>query len=197
MSAHPGPRSRTPPAGRGRSAAGSRPSGRPAGHARRRAGCGRRSRPEAASTRPSSSRAPCRGASGECPPRPSRYRARASCPATRERSRAAARGSRAGRRGPAARRVDDRRASCGHRLQLGQCHVLDFGDRELEEPAPHRTECRRIACRQETIRALPSRLVLDRLACSVSETSSAVSSAEKTSVTSRPNTRCRMGRIRG
>ena len=93
---------------RGRSAAGSRPCG-PSGAAWRRAGCGHPSRRGAASTRRSSSRAPCRAASAGCPPRSWPCRGRASCPATRARSRAAARGSPGRRR--AARSSSGRRPS--------------------------------------------------------------------------------------
>ena len=69
-------------------------------------------------------------------------------------------------------------ASCG-----ADVDVLDVADRELEEALAHLRERGRVAGRQEPVRALALLAVLDPLASSVSATSRAVSSAEKTSVT--------------
>ena len=139
------------------------------------------------------------------PPRRWRCRERAFSPATRGRTHAAARGSPAARRARGARPAVVRRvasrASCAdgsrRRLELGNGDALDLCDRQLQEAAAHRPEGRRVARRQEPIRPLACGSFSIALRASVSETSCAVSSAEKTSVTSRPNTRCKMGRIRG
>ena len=64
--------------------------------------------------------------------------------------------------------------------------MLDLADRELEEAAAHLAEGPRIAGGEEAGAAVAVGLVLDALAASVSATSRAGSSAEKTSVTSRP-----------
>ena len=91
-----------------------------------------------------------------------------------------------------------RRSSCGDTLQVGDVHVLDRADRQLEEPRAHGAEevrRRRSSGSGTTPRVRASASMPFR--ASVSATSRAVSSAEKTSVTPRPKTRWKIGRMSG
>ena len=49
------------------------------------------------------------------------------------------------------------------RLEIGQPHLFDSAERELEEALPQRAEQRRIACGEEAVLALAGRVVLDTL----------------------------------
>jgi hypothetical protein len=111
-------------------------------------------------------------------------------------SRAAARGSREAARASAARRGDARRSG-SRRRQRCELDVLDVRDRQLQEARAHLAERRGSPVVRK--RYVPSRAVSFSypLRASVSATSCAVSSAEKTSVTSRPNTRWKIGCISG
>src|SRR5438105_2093097 len=163
-SARRAPRSPSPPARPGRSAAGSRPCARPACRARPRARFGRPSRPAGASTRRLANPAPSRTASAGCRPGSTPCRAPSCGPARGAPTRAAARGSPAGARAAAARRAAARRrGSCGRRAQRVPADVRDLGGRELEEPGPHRPERGRVAGGEEAVRALAGRVVLDPL----------------------------------
>ena len=75
--------------------------------------------------------------------------------------------------------------------------VLDVAERQLQEPLAELAEERGSPVVRK--RYAPSRAASfsKPLRASVSATSRAVSSAEKTSVTSRPNTRWKTGRISG
>ena len=88
--------------------------------------------------------------------------------------------------------------SCGGSLEVGERDLLDLVDRELQEASAHRAETardRRWSGTGTRPRAPASFSI--PLRASVSATSRAVSSAEKTSVTPRPKTRWKIGRISG
>ena len=73
----------------------------------------------------------------------------------------------------------------------------DFAEGQLQEARAERAEELRLAGREEAVGAFALRLVLEAFRASVSATSRAVSSAEKTSVTSRPKARWNTGRSSG
>ena len=75
--------------------------------------------------------------------------------------------------------------------------MLDRVDRQLEKPRAHRPEEVHVAGRQEAVRPFTVAAVSIPFRARVSATSRAVSSAEKTSVTPRPKTRWKIGRMSG
>ena len=75
--------------------------------------------------------------------------------------------------------------------------MLDVAERELEEALAQRAEGVGVAGGEEAVAPSRPGSFSMPLRASVSATSRAVSSAEKTSVTSRPKTRWKIGRISG
>ena len=75
--------------------------------------------------------------------------------------------------------------------------MLDLAEGQLQEALAERAERGRLAGGEEAVRAFPRLLFSIPLRASVSATSRADSSAEKTSVTPRPKTRWKIGRISG
>src|SRR5439155_6647112 len=85
-------------------------------------------------------------------------------PATRARPRAAGRGTPDQPPPAAAGRDAARRSSSCDRLELGQAHVLDLAQRQLQETLAEGAEELGVAGRQEAIAALALGVVLEPLA---------------------------------